>query len=150
MDELRKKPEYTLIEHDDYWVLPLGGNTLVSMIIGHALKMEFVGLQDEEATIWIGGELQLTSKGTQYKMRGDVPSSLAPVLGLCRSVVDSAVTHKDGRLEITFRNGENLCAYPLADTESWEVTGERSLRVVCMPGGDLAVWEPDPSDLSTE
>ena len=145
MDE-HHKDEYDLIEYDDYWLIPLGGTSVAKIIIELALRIEFVDATQLETMIWIGGELQLKTQGKEHKLKGDDPKGLAPVLDLWGNLVESALAHKDGRLEIRFRAGNSLCAYPLPETEAWGVTGQQELRIACMPGGDLAVWKPDPPE----
>ena len=143
MDEYHNE-EYDLIEHDDYWLIPLRGTRVAKIIIDLALRIEFIDASENETLIWIGGSIRIRSQGNEYMLHGDNPKELAPILELWGSAVDSAAAHKDGRLEVKFRDGSDFCAYPLPATESWGVTGQRWLRIVCMPGGDLAVWKSDP------
>ncbi len=54
--------------------------------------------------------------------------------------------HRSGELEITFTHGDVLRVMPNADYEAWHVVGTASVAsgdhasIVCMPGGELAIW----------
>jgi hypothetical protein len=121
MDEYHNE-EYDLIEHDDYWLIPLRGTRVAKIIIDLALRIEFIDASENETLIWIGGSIRIRSQGNEYMLHGDNPKELAPILELWGSAVDSAAAHKDGRLEVKFRDGSDFCAYPLPATESWGVT----------------------------
>lgn len=144
MDEHHNRPGYKLIEYDDYWVVPLEENTIARVEVGYSLELAFLDANQRETRVWVGGEITLEIEGVLYKLHGDDPSTLCPVLKLWRKRVERALAHKDGRLELKFHGGDLLRAKPLSQTESWGLTGQRSLRIVCMAGGDLAVWQPDP------
>jgi hypothetical protein len=71
---------------------------------------------------------------------------------ITRSLIGRVLTEvsaKDhiGELCLTFADGSTLLAESEPDFEAWDlqgVNGElRGLRLVCMPGGDVAFWSPD-------
>jgi hypothetical protein len=132
-----------LIEYDDYWLIPIAGASVSKLVFDLALKLEFIDAKQEDTLVWIGGDIQLKMGGTEYTLQGDNAKELAPILGLWGALVDFIKAHKDGRLEIRFKAGNTLSAYPQPTTEAWGLTGQRWLRIVCMPGGDLAVWIPE-------
>jgi hypothetical protein len=35
------------------------------------------------------------------------------------------------------------------DYESWNIVGPAGLRIVSLPGGELAIWSPDRGDLES-
>lgn len=141
------KDDYNLVEYDDYWIIPLRGASVAKIVIDLVLRIEFWDINQLETIIWIGGEIQLKRHGNVQKLQGDNPRELAPILELWGNTVDSAMAHKDGKLEIKFETGQCLIAHPLPATEAWGVTGQRWLRIACMPGGDVAVWKPDPEEI---
>ncbi|PKV82631.1 hypothetical protein BX283_0071 [Streptomyces sp. TLI_146] len=65
---------------------------------------------------------------------------VADALGLFGRAVTEATAFKDGRLLVEFDQGARLTVAPDADFEAWNITGPGALRVVCMPGGELAIW----------
>ena len=134
---------YRLIEYDDYWLIPLQGGNLVRICIGYELRLELMDQSSGQTAIWIGGKTRMEIAGNVYDAEGDDPKTLGPAVLLWNQSLERAVAHKDGRLELTFRGGDSLYAYPLEKTESWGLTGQKWLRIVCMAGGELAVWQAD-------
>jgi Family of unknown function (DUF6188) len=142
----RQRREYVLIEYDDYWVIPLAGRLLSRVIVGYGLTLEFLDPQDEQISILIAGEFHLAFDNQNILLSHEQPTALGPALGLLARTVESARAYKDGRLELSFGGGSTISVAPADRYESWNVTGVRWLRIVCMPGGDLAVWKPDPPE----
>jgi hypothetical protein len=70
----------------------------------------------------------------------DVPA--ADLVGLFRKSVTKAWASDDGKLTIQFSGGVTLTATPDPDYEAWEIIAENGFRVICMPGGKLAIWDP--------
>jgi hypothetical protein len=136
---------YQLVEHENYWILPLEGKRVSRFLIDRELKLEFLEPEDEETTIIIGGEFQLEIDGRVHVLNAEQPTGLCPIFALYGATVQSALAFKDGKLEVKFWEGAKIKAMPHPDFESWQVTGVRWLRVVCGPGGDLAIWKPDPA-----
>lgn len=54
----------------------------------------------------------------------------------------STIAVADGRLALTFANGVTLTVDPDDDHESWQISSDDGLLIVCAPGGDLTVWYP--------
>lgn len=48
----------------------------------------------------------------------------------------------DGHLSVTFESGLQLEVEPDQQYESWQITSEDDLLIVCTPGGDLTIWYP--------
>ena len=68
----------------------------------------------------------------------DIASS--PLWSSIQGVIESAVASVDGKMRIRFRSGASIELHPDAVYESWSVTGPGGFRVVCTPGGELAIW----------
>lgn len=53
-----------------------------------------------------------------------------------------SVSESDGQLDVVF---DSLSiSVPRDDNyEAWQIRGDDGLMVVCVPGGELAVWLPD-------
>lgn len=47
---------------------------------------------------------------------------------------------EDGTLWLEYESGSSIRVFSDADFEAWSVVGADGFRVVCMPGGQLAVW----------
>lgn len=59
---------------------------------------------------------------------------------LLDQTVTTAIAEDSGALSIKFFDGNLLWIEPDESYEAWNVTGPHGMRVVCMPGGHLAVW----------
>jgi Family of unknown function (DUF6188) len=136
--------EYQLVEHDDYWAIPLLGQRVSRFKVDMQLTLEFFERADEETTVWISGEFKVEADGKKRLLSAEQRETVGPVFALLNRTVQSALAYKNGTLEITFTEGGKLSVPADPHYESWGVTGVRWLRVVCMPGGELAVWLADP------
>ncbi|MFC6020679.1 DUF6188 family protein [Plantactinospora solaniradicis] len=65
---------------------------------------------------------------------------VAPALSLFGANILSAVAFKSGALRLVFGTGQHLNVKPHAQYEAWSARDVGTLRVVCQPGGGLAVW----------
>jgi hypothetical protein len=65
------------------------------------------------------------------------------VARLSGQVVSLARADDSGGLRIEFAGGMRLVATPDSNFEAWTVAGPGGLKVVCRPGGELAVWSRD-------
>ena len=129
-----------LVEASDRWLLPLAGKAVRQCCIDHAVNLRCEG----EVEIRI--EAPLVFKGAEgveqlLLPEGD-PARLAPVLRVARLVVVEASAFKDGHLELKFEGGTTITVAAAEDLEPWEIVGPGGLRIVSVPGGQLAVWRP--------
>lgn len=72
---------------------------------------------------------------------GDDPESVAALGPRLHGLTIRTAAVEDGALRLAFTDGAELTAPPDPRYESWGVTGPAGQRVVCMPGGELAVWD---------
>jgi hypothetical protein len=110
----------------------------VSFLVGRTV----VDVRDERIVFDAGTE-------AEPRLYADVGPSVCvgregeplPVAGLVRRTVASAAT-AGGALMLTFVDGATLRCDPSEDYEAWQVVGGSPEHlVVCMPGGELAVWD---------
>jgi hypothetical protein len=113
----------------------LAGQRLESVRLGHAVVLSFSG----GCQVLTESLTHLDGPGGRAEVEpGDDPSdALATLLG---DVVAQARTRDTGELQITFVSGWQLCVAADADYESWAVTGPDGFLIVCLAGGELAVW----------
>jgi Family of unknown function (DUF6188) len=71
------------------------------------------------------------------------PAGLGPVLACTRAAVEQAAAFNDGSLVMSFTDGSSIRVPGSSEYEAWELAGPAGLRVVSVPGGDLAIWQPD-------
>lgn len=60
-----------------------------------------------------------------------------------QGVIVSAAVESNGELRIDLDSGHRLVVEPDRYFEAWHVTDPGRYLVVCMPGGELAVWSQD-------
>jgi Family of unknown function (DUF6188) len=59
---------------------------------------------------------------------------------LLDQVLVAMVIELSGELRLTFGDGTRVEVMPHKAYEAWEVNGPGTRKVVCMPGGELAIW----------
>jgi hypothetical protein len=64
----------------------------------------------------------------------------AHLVRLVRDVIAVAEVGAAGYLVIEFESGMKLVVRPNGDYEAWGLVGPEGRRIVCMPGGEIAVW----------
>lgn len=113
----------------------LVGQKLEYVRLGHAIVLNFSG----GSQVLIETVAHLSGPGGPVDIEpGENPSDiLAIVLG---DAVRAACTRDTGELEITFGGGSELLVGVDADVESWAVAGPGGFLIVCLAGGELAVW----------
>ena len=63
------------------------------------------------------------------------------LLGALRQTL-AALDILDGRLSLTFEDGRHLHVDPDEHYESWQISSDDDLLIVCTPGGGLTIWYP--------
>jgi hypothetical protein len=58
--------------------------------------------------------------------------------------VDEAEVSQSGELVLIFEGGSVLTIGPDDDYESWTVAGPAGVKLICQPGGEVAVWSAVP------
>lgn len=116
-----------------------------------------LGLELGLVTFWVGGvrlvlggweltvgaSLQLTGISADGAPAGPVVAGTADVLlRLLEAPVSGADLSDRSTLSITFGGADQRTLSAVADDhyEAWELAGPGGERLVCLPGGDLAIW----------
>lgn len=81
------------------------------------------------------------ANGAVRHFEGDDPEAVAALGPLPHGLTLRSSTVADGALRLAFAGGAELIAPPDPHYESWGLTGPAGQRLVCMPGGELAVWD---------
>jgi hypothetical protein len=68
---------------------------------------------------------------------GEIPAEIGPQL---TGILCEAHATENGTLQLEFESGSSIRVFADPDYEAWSVVGADGFRVVCMPGGELAVW----------
>ena len=64
----------------------------------------------------------------------------APFHSLVGQAVTSSMAENSGTLVVAFGDGTTLRVEPNDVYEAWTIAGPDGKKIVCMPGGELAVW----------
>ncbi len=78
---------------------------------------------------------------------GDEPAAIEDslVAALDNRHITGAQIGQDGSLSVHVVNDVEVTFLPDPDYESWWIVGIDGFRIVCMPGGGLAEWDPEPT-----
>ena len=68
------------------------------------------------------------------------PVTCGPALSRARATTRSMATTAAGVLEIIFEDEARIVVPPSDDYEAWSLTEKSGVKVVSMPGGELATW----------
>ncbi|GAA0583834.1 hypothetical protein GCM10010172_80980 [Paractinoplanes ferrugineus] len=116
----------------------------LDVLIGH--RLEYVRLDhaivlslSNRNQVVIEAPALLVGPNGPFAVEPGVTSSdvLATLLG---ETVRTARARETGELEVTFGSGSQLLVAPDPDFESWALVGPAGLLLVCLAGGELAVW----------
>jgi hypothetical protein len=129
-----------LAELPDRWLLPYRGMRVTQIRIDQSLTF----VLDGRACIVVGCPAMLThgsarAPGVQPVFLNPGQQDVAPALALFGATVHSRVAFKNGTLRVVC-GGIHLTVRPDPELEAWNTSGPGDLRVVCAPGGGLAVW----------
>ena len=137
---------FGLLEADDLWVLPLAGRLVTQCRFDYAFTI-IVGERENSFEIRIEEPFEFRVGGGQRVTLDPEaePGAMGPALTVLHQTIDRAVAYKDGRLGVEFAGGGEL-RVPLGQRfEAWTLVGPTGLRIVSLPGGELAIWSPDES-----
>ncbi|MFC9967072.1 DUF6188 family protein [Nocardia ignorata] len=85
-------------------------------------------------------------RSTTISASGEEPAEIedALVAAIDNRLITSAHIGQDGSLSMRLANDVDVTFLPDPDYESWWIVGTDGFRVVCLPGGGLAEWDPEP------
>lgn len=119
--------------------LGLQGLTLLSEHVEYSAVLNFT--EEYVARIESPFTVHLAKGNFELSPESDPPESFEPVRELLGQTVSESIVADSGTLKLTFANGASVQVEPDDDYEAWTVAGPRGMLIVCMPGGELAIWE---------
>jgi hypothetical protein len=130
-----------LAELEDRWLLPYRDMQVIEIRVSYQLTL----LLDSGAQVNLETEAVLSNGSLcapDVVMTRLVPEhqEVAPALALFGETILSSVAFKSGALRLVFHTGTHLNARPDPRYEAWSAHGPGGLRLVCQPGGGLAIW----------
>lgn len=125
-------------ERDDRWVLPLRGDMVSRCVVDAAFQIQFLERADP-ITVTIESPFIVIESGVSREVSPADPPTLGPVLSVIGRSVKAACAMKTGHLRLEI---EDLCLVVDPDEryEAWSVVSDNNLKLICMPGGSVAVW----------
>jgi hypothetical protein len=123
-------------------------NTLLKALVGRhvtQLRVDYAFTlifwsREYSAEIRIEAPFTLTSAdGQTFHVEAENVETVSPALQVLNQVA-SEVAVQHGTLHIEFEGRTAISVSPLPKHEAWNLCGSGGLKVVCMPGGELAVW----------
>lgn len=130
-----------LVEADDRWLLSIQNAVVDQCCFDFAVTFR---CSDGPWELRIEQPFEITERnGVARHVDPERGDQLDAALTVLWAPFESASAFKDGRLEL--RIGGSWIAVPPSDNfEAWTVAGPEGLRVVSMPGGEVAIWTLDP------
>jgi hypothetical protein len=128
---------------DGTWAVPIVGWEVTRCCVGIGFLLLMHG-DDGRGTLKVGTECTISGGGETVTVDPeDDPAAVGRFTVFLREQVTSATATDRGRLEVRFAKGASLTVEPDPDYEAWGIaTGSEGFRLVSMPGGDLAIWQP--------
>ncbi len=116
----------------------LNGRAILSYEYNYMISISFSG----DYTLAIESDLTVHTAGQDIRLSpGTDPNAghqaLSTLMGLTVLMVR---TDPQTSLSLTFGDNSRLSIDPDPAFESWTLSGPTGERIVCMPGGELAVW----------
>jgi hypothetical protein len=118
--------------------LGLDGQTVIRACFDYGISLQ----TDNGYEIRIESDYVVQSSGDRSGCGSQDPGHI--LAAALNEIISTAIVDS-GTLNLTFSNGTVLRVEPHQMYEAWTVTGPRGMKVVSMPGGELAVWSMDNS-----
>jgi hypothetical protein len=130
-----------LQEASGQWILPVDGQQITRICVDYA-AVTLLLVNSVEVRVQCPFTFT-NSDGHEYRLDPENDGlSLAPVLAMMRVNVRDGAAFNDGRLVLNNEDGSRICVSPNDSYEAWMVNGPKGLKVISIPGGDLAIWGP--------
>jgi Family of unknown function (DUF6188) len=122
----------------------LVGRVIEEVRYGHGLRIVFeLGDRVEPALYADVGRFRFTDAGgNEHEVDTDDPVSVGVALAMVGQKVVKAGSDGRAALELELSDGSSLQCEPDERFEAWQVVGgSPECLVVCLPAGELAVWD---------
>lgn len=122
--------------------LPLAGRTVSRVAFDHAVSL----LTDDGAELRVQTAFSFGADPARMVVidpERDVAAHAGVLVDLRGRAITAAGADDDGALAVRFATEAVLQVPPDSSYEAWTLTGPQGSLVVCLPGGGVAVFEPD-------
>lgn len=145
MATVRATPKLT--DAGDRWIVQLRGAKITACCFAFEVELHLT-LEDRLWTLQLAQPFVVVAPSglEDVVVPEGEPARLAPALRLVHQFVTDVFASKDGALELRCRDGTRLQVPAGEAFEAWTMTGPDGVRLVSLPGGQLAIWgsTPDP------
>ncbi|GIV57631.1 MAG: hypothetical protein KatS3mg042_0544 [Rhodothermaceae bacterium] len=122
----------------------------LTLILEDAEALRHGGLDERAVTAILSGTLVVQKEGGEALVIESVPGDksyrkmdgLPTYRFIYESRIERCIVENDGTLIFEFKQGV-LKVLPFDDVESWQMYNDKGFRLICMPGGEVAVWSED-------
>lgn len=131
---------------DDGYTLNLQGYSVCEICFSYAVHLKLT-TADDLMEITIHAPFVLQHKEEVLRTGPGQLDSIANVLKLHMMNATALNCTEDGILTLRFESGHAIVVQPELDFEAWELRevlpahADNALYIVCMPGGDLAIFQ---------
>lgn len=129
-----------LLQTSNRWVLDQINAPLMQIVIGKNLRLDFS--QGEEVYHVAFAACHIIGPFTEAVVSINDLKTIPDLLQLINMPILQISAFKTGDLEIQLDEGICLFVTYSEEIEAWELHSSAGKRVVSMPGGQLAVWNP--------
>lgn len=132
------------------WAVDVKGWRISQVCIDYAFTLVAWNWVDEEEVsvrFRIEGKFVVHEGDQEWEISPSESSamSFAPALTVWNREIVLAHANSDGSLSIRLSDDVSLAVPIDPNYEAWEATGTGGLRLVSLPGGELAVWDAQPN-----
>ncbi|WP_280482633.1 DUF6188 family protein [Nocardia cyriacigeorgica] len=122
--------------------LQVVGMRVAEVTIGFTVTMRLG--ESSEYELQVEGDLEIFKESQlAYRVESECYEDQRELIeSFVGSVVETATTDSSGALELKLNSGLAVRVPQDADYEAWSLVGPRGYRIVCLPGGQLAIWSP--------
>jgi hypothetical protein len=118
----------------------LSGLTVHQVRVGYDLRLVSWSDENDVEVVMEAPCFVTDPGGTEHRIEHDNLGTIPALLAL-QSRIITEVSADHGSLRAVFDDGSTLMVPPLDQYEAWRIEGPGDRGVVCMPGGELAVWD---------
>jgi hypothetical protein len=131
-----------IIKSQNNWGILIGGLEIRRLCLDFSLILE-LWEQDNVLTIRIESPFTLSGATGNYNVDPQKVESIGPALQLLFKTASTLQILENGTLEMVLTDSSCVRVKSETDFEAWEVNSDKGLKIVCMPGGDIAIWQPN-------
>jgi hypothetical protein len=131
-----------LIEVSGGWLVSLADAAVTRCCVDYGFTLVVSG-EAESFEVRIEQAFVVRRVGSDVRCEpGGDPKMLQAALTVLHTGVIEVMASRDGQLSLRFADDAELRVPASEEFESWTLVGPAGLRLVSMPGGELAVWKP--------